>query len=69
VTTSPVVFSVPDANFNSLMLPSEVISPPIALSNGGFSYVEQIFDHNPTTGLPWTRDEIEQIETGLQFIP
>jgi hypothetical protein len=68
--TTVFAFSIADSNLNYLMLPYEMQSTsPISLASGGFNYVETIFDHNPITGLPWTRDEIEFIEAGIQFTP
>jgi hypothetical protein len=68
-TTTAFAFSIADSNFGSLILTTEIASSPIAIVNGAFNYYENIFDHNPTTGLPWGRDEIEQIEAGIQFLP
>jgi len=66
-TTTPFVFAIADASFGTLTVPVEFSSANIALPNGAFGGIENIFDRNTTTGLAWTHDEVEQIEAGLQL--
>jgi len=65
--TTAFSFAIADGSFGTLTQPVEMASANLLLPNGGFGYVENIYDKNPTTGLAWTHDEIETIEVGLQF--
>lgn len=68
-TTTAFVFNIADGSFGTQNQPTEYASANILLPNGAFGYIENIYDHNPTTGLAWSRDEVEQMEAGIQFLP
>jgi hypothetical protein len=65
--TTAFPFNLADGSFGTLQAPVESSSPNLALPNGGFGYIESIFDKDPITGNAWTKDHVEEIEAGLQF--
>ncbi len=78
-STTAESFAVADSSLTGPVMQQEMASPALqyqgasigqpGLPNGAFGYMYALYDHNPVTGLAFSRDEIEQMEVGFQFTP
>lgn len=72
-TTTIFTDTLADSALGTEVPPAEIALPAgngvgITLPIGGYGYISQHFDGNTNTGAPFTREEVNSIEAGLQFI-